>query len=178
MNVLDDIVKKFTVYRREQVTLTNTRVHVFEGMQSTQEEYDTWILQTREIKEYANTLETCLANNTVDEFVSYFKNLQNARIETLVAKVQIRIQFRDEEDAVEGLMLLRKRGLQMKAKEEKKKAKEEKKRNPPPPPPRRSSARIADKNMENIKKNCRGCIEDQPNQMAHMGPHGCLGDEW
>ena len=23
---------------------------------------------------------------------------------------------------------------------------------------------------------CPGCIEDQPNQLAHIGPNGCLGD--
>jgi len=25
---------------------------------------------------------------------------------------------------------------------------------------------------------CIGCLTNQPNQMAHMGPDGCLGDEW
>ena len=24
---------------------------------------------------------------------------------------------------------------------------------------------------------CQGCLEDQPNQMAHIGPNGCLGEE-
>ena len=24
---------------------------------------------------------------------------------------------------------------------------------------------------------CPGCIDNQPNQMAHIGPHGCLGDD-
>ena len=24
---------------------------------------------------------------------------------------------------------------------------------------------------------CQGCLEDQPNQMAHIGPNGCLGKE-
>lgn len=23
---------------------------------------------------------------------------------------------------------------------------------------------------------CQGCIENQPNQEAHIGPYGCLGD--
>lgn len=23
---------------------------------------------------------------------------------------------------------------------------------------------------------CQGCLEDQPNQLAHIGPNGCLGD--
>jgi hypothetical protein len=25
---------------------------------------------------------------------------------------------------------------------------------------------------------CRGCIEQQPNQMAHVGPGGCLEDAY
>jgi hypothetical protein len=25
---------------------------------------------------------------------------------------------------------------------------------------------------------CRGCIEEQPNQMAHVGPGGCLEDAY
>jgi hypothetical protein len=24
---------------------------------------------------------------------------------------------------------------------------------------------------------CQGCLEDQPNQMTHIGPNGCLGEE-
>lgn len=27
------------------------------------------------------------------------------------------------------------------------------------------------------ERRCQGCIEDQPNQLAHIGPNGCLG-EW
>jgi len=28
------------------------------------------------------------------------------------------------------------------------------------------------------KVKCPGCLENQPNQMAHIGPNGCLGDEY
>ena len=27
-------------------------------------------------------------------------------------------------------------------------------------------------------KQCQGCVEDQPNQMAHIGHNGCLGEEF
>ena len=27
-------------------------------------------------------------------------------------------------------------------------------------------------------KQCQGCLEDQPNQMAHIGNNGCLGEEF
>ena len=43
--------------------------------------------------------------------------------------------------------------------------------------PSRRSSRIAKIENEKIKKNCRGCIEDQPNQLAHVGRGGCLGED-
>jgi hypothetical protein len=41
--------------------------------------------------------------------------------------------------------------------------------------PVRRSSRIAQKELE--KHQCRGCKENQPNQLAHIGPGGCLGEE-
>jgi len=43
--------------------------------------------------------------------------------------------------------------------------------------PVRRSSRIAIIEMEKQKKHCRGCREEQPNQLAHVGPGGCLGEE-
>ena len=43
-------------------------------------------------------------------------------------------------------------------------------------PPRRSK-RIAEKEIDNIVLMCPGCKDNQPNQMAHIGPNGCLGDD-
>jgi len=43
------------------------------------------------------------------------------------------------------------------------------------PVPVRRSSRIAEKELE--KYECRGCKENQPNQLAHIGAGGCLGEE-
>ena len=43
-------------------------------------------------------------------------------------------------------------------------------------PPRRSE-RISEKEINKIFSNCPGCKDNQPNQMAHMGTNGCLGDD-
>lgn len=44
--------------------------------------------------------------------------------------------------------------------------------------PTRRSSRLAKKYFEKKMSNCMGCVENQPNQMAHMGPNGCLGEEF
>jgi len=33
---------------------------------------------------------------------------------------------------------------------------------------------VDETNMDDVV--CMGCLEDQPNQLAHIGPNGCLGD--
>ena len=33
---------------------------------------------------------------------------------------------------------------------------------------------VDETNMDEVV--CMGCLEDQPNQLAHIGPNGCLGD--
>ena len=43
--------------------------------------------------------------------------------------------------------------------------------------PTRRSSRLAEKYFENKISKCMGCKENQPNQMGHMGPNGCLGEE-
>lgn len=46
--------------------------------------------------------------------------------------------------------------------------------------PVRRSNRIAQKELEKrvlLQKKCWGCVENQPNQMAHIGLGGCLGEE-
>ena len=42
----------------------------------------------------------------------------------------------------------------------------------------RRSSRIASIEMEKIREKCWGCREDQPNQMAHVGPGGCIGEDY
>ena len=50
----------------------------------------------------------------------------------------------------------------------------EERKNKKPTEPTRRSSRIEDKN----KSKCPGCEPYfQPNQMAHVGPNGCLGDD-
>ena len=52
--------------------------------------------------------------------------------------------------------------------------KKQQRKNKQPVEPIRKSSRIAEKN----KGNCPGCYPDfQPNQLAHVGPNGCLGEE-
>lgn len=43
--------------------------------------------------------------------------------------------------------------------------------------PIRRSSRIAQKEFEKLQPTCWGCIENQPNQLAHIGIGGCLGEE-
>lgn len=43
--------------------------------------------------------------------------------------------------------------------------------------PLRRSQRIIEKEIDEISRNCPGCKDKQPNQLAHMGPNGCLGDD-
>ena len=41
----------------------------------------------------------------------------------------------------------------------------------------RRSKRIAGIREQANREKCWGCIENQPNQLAHVGPNGCLGDD-
>ena len=41
----------------------------------------------------------------------------------------------------------------------------------------RRSKRIAGIREQADREKCWGCIENQPNQLAHVGPNGCLGDD-
>ncbi len=34
-----------------------------------------------------------------------------------------------------------------------------------------------DSQVQETTRCCQGCLEDQPNQLAHMGPYGCLGGD-
>lgn len=44
--------------------------------------------------------------------------------------------------------------------------------------PTRRSSRISRNEMEKMRERCMGCSENQPNQLAHVGPGGCLGEEY
>ena len=152
MDALDDMTKNFTIYRREQVNYTKTFEHIFrmEKMQCGNNivDYQEWHKQTNDINAFILTFASYVSNNTVDEFVEKFKNLQNIRIEPVVTAIQIRIENSFKEEAAEGLLLLRKRDNQLREKEEKKKErqqkKEEEKNNPPP---LRRSSRIIKQNQ-------------------------------
>ena len=71
----------------------------------------------------------------------------------------------------ELLLEFSKKALKEAKKEEKKE--EKKNKNISNKEPTRRSSRIAEKRISK----CMGCIENQPNQMAHMGLNGCLGEE-
>ena len=152
MDVLDDMTKKFTVDRREQVNYTKAFEHIFrmEKMRynGSNEDYTSWVKQTREIDDFIRTSFASYVNDdAVETFVDKLKQLQKNRLETLVAKMQVRIENSYREEAAEGLLLLRKRENQLREKEEKKKEmqlkKEEEKNNPPP---LRRSSRIMKQN--------------------------------
>jgi len=135
MDVLDDITKKFTVDRREQVNYTKTFEHIFrmEKMRynGSDEDYTLWVKQTKEIDDFIRTsFASYVKHDAVDTFVDKLKQLQKNRLETLVAKMQVRIENSYIEEAAEGLLLLRKRENQLREKEAKKKAKKEEKQKP------------------------------------------------
>lgn len=68
-------------------------------------------------------------------------------------------------EAAEGLLLL---------KTPRPSTRKQKRKNKQPIEPTRRSSRIEDRN----KSKCPGCEPYfQPNQMAHVGPNGCLGDD-
>ena len=179
MDALDLIVNDFIKKRREAIELCRN-FKLLPLRDSTQDEYNIWKNHTDNIYKFSNTIfDHMMDDFHPTQFIEELVDMEYTRLHTLEVLMAIRIQKAEkekqkaeEEEAVEGLMLLRKRELQAKARQEKK---EEKKKNPPPI---RRSVRIAHNIMENIQKNCRGCIEGQPNQMAHIGPQGCLGAEW
>lgn len=136
MDILDDMTKKFTVDRREQVNYTKAFEHIFrmEKMRynGSDEDYTSWVKQTREIDDFIRTSFASYVNDdAVEIFVDKLKQLQKNRLETLVAKMQVRIENSYREEAAEGLLLLRKRENQLREKEAKKEAKKkEEKQNP------------------------------------------------
>ena len=135
MDVLDDMAKKFTADRREQVNYTKAFEHIFrmEKMRynGSDEDYTLWVKQTKEIDDFIRTsLASYVKDDAVDTFVDKLKQLQKNRLETLVAKMQVRIENSYIEEAAEGLLLLRKRENQLREKEAKKKAKKEEKQKP------------------------------------------------
>lgn len=42
----------------------------------------------------------------------------------------------------------------------------------------KTNSKIIDKPNEKNQVECQGCIENQPNQLAHMDPYGCLGNQF
>jgi hypothetical protein len=134
MDVLDDMTKNFTLYRREQVNYTKTFEHIFtiEKMQCGNNivNYPVWREITAEINDLIDTFASYVQNNTVDGFVERLKNLQTFRLEPVVAKVQVRIENSYREEAAEGLLLLRKRENQLREKKARLAKKEEEKLNP------------------------------------------------
>jgi hypothetical protein len=135
MDVLDDMTKKFTVDRREQVNYTKAFEHIFrmEKMRynGSDEDYTLWVKQTKEIDDFIRTsFASYVKDDDVDTFLDKLKQLQKNRLETLVAKMQVRIENSYRQEAAEGLLLLRKRENQLREKEAKKKAKKEEKQKP------------------------------------------------
>lgn len=90
-------------------------------------------------------------------------------------KIMEAAKIKQEEvmEAAEALIKLSKSAERSIARKANKKKREEQQQQQPA----RRSSRIAKIEMEKMRNSCRGCREDQPNQLAHVGPGGCLGEE-
>ena len=98
------------------------------------------VFSSKEIDDFIRTsFASYVKDDDVDTFLDKLKQLQKNRLETLVAKMQVRIENSYRQEAAEGLLLLRKREYQLREKEEKKEAKQN-------PPVLRRSSRIMKQN--------------------------------
>jgi hypothetical protein len=151
MDVLDDMTKKITLNRREQVEYTKSFEHIFKIGQMHCDysiDYQEWRKQTREINDFIDTFSTFIKNSNLEHFVEKFKSLQNTRLQTIISTLQIRIEESYRQEAAEGLLLLRKRENQLREKEQKKKAKQAQKEEKNKPSVLRRSSRIMNQNSK------------------------------
>lgn len=103
-----------------------------------------------------------------EKIIKRIKSETNWKLRVLNEQLREKIKQEEIMEAAEALIKLSKSAERSTTRKANKKIEEQ---------PLRRSSRIAKIEMEKMRNSCRGCREDQPNQLAHVGPGGCLGEE-